>query len=69
MKTHRVVVRTQQASEAIEYPAALGTYQKCDLLCVFFVDSQGVRKTHKYPVQNLFRVEEDYPETDKGKVQ
>ena len=62
----KVVIRTQQASDPIVYPNALGTFQKCDMFCVFFVDKDGERVTHKYPMQNLFRVENSYPESDHG---
>lgn len=61
-----VTIRTQQASEAIVYPNAEGTFQKCDMFCVFFRAEDGTRKTHKYPLANLFRVENDYPESDHG---
>ena len=62
----RVVIRTQQASDPIVYPDAEGTFQKCDMFCVFFRNSDGIRVTHKYPMLHLFRVENAYPQSDHG---
>lgn len=61
-----VKIKTQQASEPIIYPNALGTFQKVDMFCVFFMTEDGKRMTHKYPMCNIFRVENEYPTTDHG---
>jgi hypothetical protein len=52
----KVIVHLENQSQAIEYDNAKNTYQKGDLFCVYL--ETGI--VHKYPIAKIFRVIEDY---------
>lgn len=52
----RVSVHLKSQSQPIEYPQAVNTYQKMGLFCVY-LESE---KVHKFPLQNIWRIVEDY---------
>lgn len=56
MKIHLV-----SQSAAIDYAQykVLNTYTKEGIFCVMFED-RGVKRVHKYPLVNIFRIEENY---------
>lgn len=56
----RIVVYFQLASSPKEYTNVLNTYEKGGMFCVLFADDSGKKKVHKYPLNSIFRVEEDY---------
>jgi hypothetical protein len=62
----RVKIHTQQSSTPVTYPDAECIFEKCSMMCVVFTGEHG-RTTHKYPIQNIFRIENDYPVVDHGK--
>ena len=49
----------QQMAKPKIYKTYSNVYTKGGLLCVEFVES-AQRKVHKYPLCNVFRVEEEY---------
>lgn len=56
----KVEVQLEKSSQCITYKDCINTYTKGALYCVLFQNSEGERVTHKYPIQNIFRVIEDY---------
>jgi hypothetical protein len=55
----KIEIQRNETSQPIIYEDALNAYTKGPLYCVMFV-KDGKRMTHKYPVDHLFRVIEDY---------
>jgi hypothetical protein len=56
MKVHLI-----SQSAPIEYHHVENTYTKDGLYCVMFVDTEKNKKVvHKFPLVNIFRIEEDY---------
>jgi hypothetical protein len=58
-----VEIQLKESSNPIVYENAINAYTKGPLYCVLFVNSSGRRVTHKFPVQSIFRIIEDYPES------
>lgn len=58
----KIKVLRNETSNPIVYEAAIDAYTKGNMYCVLFVDKEGNRVVHKYPMCSLFRVEEEYPE-------
>lgn len=58
-----IEIQRNESSEPIIYNDVINAYTKGNLYCVLFVNSQGKRVTHKYPLCSLFRIIEDYPES------
>jgi hypothetical protein len=54
-----VRVQLDKLSQPIVYRRVLATYQKGDLYCILR-KVKGVRVVDKFPVRNLFRIEESY---------
>ena len=46
----------------IKHTNALNCYVKDQMYCIL-VESNGERKVHKYPFTNIFRIVEDYTES------
>jgi len=57
-----IEIQRNESSLPIVYDNVLNAYTKGKLYCVLF-EKDGQRKTHKYPINSLFRVVEDYPES------
>lgn len=55
----RVHVHLKHQSKPVKYPQVKNAYQKGDLYCIMLPD----RVVHKYPLVDLFRVEE-LPDSD-----
>lgn len=53
-------VHLLEQSNPIEYENIINCYTKGNLYCVYFEDDKGDNKVHKYPLMNIFRVEEVY---------
>jgi hypothetical protein len=58
-----VEIQLKESSMPIVYENAINAYTKGPLYCVLFVNSNSKRVTHKFPVQSIFRIIEDYPES------
>ncbi len=54
-----IKVHLTEQSVPIEYTAVINTYTKAGMYCVYF-DREGTKLVHKYPMCNIFRVEENY---------
>jgi hypothetical protein len=54
-----VEVQLTLTSQPIIYDKAVSTYTKGDLFCVLFKGKDGLQ-VHKYPLNTIFRVTEDY---------
>jgi hypothetical protein len=52
----KIKVHLLSQSRSIEYLDVKNTYTKDGLYCLYLKDNQ----VHKYPLCNIFRVEEDY---------
>jgi hypothetical protein len=52
----KVIIHLKTQSQPIIYERVVNTYQKGDLFCLY-LESE---KTIKFPIQNIFRIEEDY---------
>ena len=52
----KVKVQLKSQSQPIDYPQVLNTYQKLDMFCIY-LEGEVV---HKFPLQNIWRVVEDY---------
>lgn len=54
-------IHLQSQSAPIDYSAyeVQNTYTKGGLFCVMFED-RGIKRVHKYPLTNIFRIEENY---------
>ena len=63
-----IEVQRNETSTPIIYKDAISSYTKGPLFCVLFVNTEGKRVTHKYPLCSLFRVIEDY-EVSTGKIE
>lgn len=55
-----VNIRLQEASKPKHYENVINVYTKGNLLCVYFIDEFEKKTVHKYPLMNIFRVEEGY---------
>lgn len=56
MRTIKVVVHLKTQSQPIKYEAVINTYQKGDLFCLYMVGE----RVAKFPIADIFRIEEDY---------
>jgi hypothetical protein len=60
----KVEIQRIESSVAIVYEppnqTVLNTYTKGELFCVMFLNSEGQRKTHKFPISQIFKICEDY---------
>jgi len=54
-----ILIQRNETSRPIEYKDALNAYTKGPMYCILF-DKDGKRKSHKYPLCSIFRIEEDY---------
>jgi hypothetical protein len=61
----RIEIQRNETSNAIVYEEVLDAYTKGPMYCVLFVNRDGDRVVHKYPVCSLFRVIEQYPESNR----
>lgn len=61
-----VEIHLTSSSEPAKYPTAECVFEKGSFICVAFVDSNNNKMTHKYPIQNIFRVVNSYTYNDKG---
>ena len=59
----KIEIQREESSLPIVYDNVLNAYTKGKLYCVLFTNKDGKRQTHKYPINSIFRVVEDYPET------
>ncbi len=59
----KIEIQRNETSQPIVYGDPINSYTKGPMYCVLFVDSEGKRVTHKYPVNSIFRVIESYPES------
>lgn len=58
----KVKIQRNESSLPIIYDNVINAYTKGKLYCVLF-DNEGQRKTHKFPINSIFRIVEDYPES------
>jgi len=58
----KIEIQRNETSQPIVYTDVINAYTKGRMYCVLFVHN-GKRVTHKYPLETLFRVIEDYPES------
>ena len=54
----KVEIWFQLSNQPIKFDNAQATYQKGDLLCVGYKNAEGEAHVSKYPINNLFKVEE-----------
>ena len=53
----KVKVRLLSSSQPIKFEGVTNTYVKCGMFCVYISDKN---KVFKYPMSNIFDVQEDY---------
>lgn len=58
----KIEIQRNETSLPLIYEDAINAYTKGQLYCVFFVNKELERVTHKYPLCSIFRVIEDYPD-------
>lgn len=61
----KVEITLETTGQPIVYPNCIGVYYKCGFYCIRFI-KEGQPVVHKYPIQNIFRIEEDYPLSNHG---
>jgi hypothetical protein len=52
-----VLIRLKETSQQLIHTDIANTYQKGAFFCVY---DKGENKIYKYPIENIWRVEEDY---------
>lgn len=55
-----VVVHLKETSRKLSYGMAENTYVKGPFYCVYFKDDTGAKYVHKFPIADIWRVEESY---------
>ena len=59
METYQVKLWLKENSQPITY-AALATYEKGSFFCIAYMDRDGIKQARKFPVANIWAVEEEY---------
>jgi hypothetical protein len=59
----KIEIQRNESSLPVVYENVINAYTKGLMYCVLFVNSDGKRVTHKYPMCSIFRVIEDYPDS------
>jgi hypothetical protein len=59
----KVEIYRNESSLGHIYENVINAYTKGNLYCVLFVNAEGKRVTHKYPLCSIFRIIEDYPDS------
>jgi len=64
-KEYNMTIEIQRNESSLPhvYENVINAYTKGQLYCVLFVNSQGKRVTHKFPLCSIFRIIEDYPDS------
>ena len=60
----KVEIQLKETSQPLVH-IAFNTYEKGSLYCVF-VRGENAEKVYKYPIENIFRVVEDYSYKKEG---
>jgi hypothetical protein len=60
----KIKIQRNETSYPIEYKDVENAYTKGNMYCVMFI-KDNKRVTHKYPLCSLFRVVEDYNESER----
>jgi len=61
----KIEIQLKESSLPQIYENVINAYTKGPVYCVLFVNSEGKRVTHKYPLCSIFRIIEDYPDSKK----
>ena len=59
----KIEIQRNETSFPIVYEDVENAYTKGPMYCIMFVNKEGERVTHKYPLSSLFRIIEDYNKT------
>ena len=59
----KIEIQRNETSYPIVYEDVINAYTKGPMYCLMFINKDGKRVTHKYPLLSLFRVIEDYPDS------
>jgi hypothetical protein len=59
----KIEIQRNESSNPIVYDNAINAYTKGKLYCVLFINSENRRVTHKFPINSIFRIVEDYPDS------
>lgn len=59
-----IKIQRNETSSPIVYENPLNAYTKGPMYCILF-EKDGRRVTHKYPLCSIFRVVEDYGESER----
>lgn len=62
-KTTKVTIWLKESSQPIIHEKAINTYEKGSLFCVY---EEGI--VHKYPIANIWRIADEYPNSDRRKA-
>jgi len=55
-----VKIHLEKQGSGVTYTNVKNCYQKGSMYCVEFINDEGSRKVHKYPIDHIFRTEEPY---------
>jgi hypothetical protein len=58
-----IEIQRNESSQPHVYENVINAYTKGPLYCVLFVNKEGNRVTHKFPLCTVFRIIEDYPDS------
>lgn len=62
-----IKIQRNETNVPIEYNNIESAYTKGPLFCVMFI-KDGKRQVHKYPIDSIFRIEEDYYKEEKKQL-
>ena len=63
MNNMQIEIQRNETSHPIVYDEVENAYTKGPMYCVLFINSNGERVTHKYPLCSIFRIIEAYPDS------
>ena len=56
----KVIIEFQRASQGRSYDKCLNVYTKGGLVCILWQDENKKQWVHKYPLNSVFRIIEEY---------
>ena len=62
---NKIEIQLLQSSQPIVYEKTINAYTKGNLYCILFINSKKERVTHKFPLMNIFRIIEEYPNSER----